>query len=72
MSPTPTLNPLTNILRIFVGIWLLGWLLRFLAFFLLIAFAILFTPIWLIFKTKFNPWSTVLYPFRKRNKKEWA
>lgn len=50
----------TNPLQVLFGIWVLGWILRIICFILFLVFAILATPIWLIFKTKFNPW-TVFY-----------
>ena len=56
-------NPLIKIFQFFAALWLLKWIFKIICFLLLLVFAILATPIWLIFKTKFNPWGVVQTPF---------
>ena len=66
------MNPLQRLLILPFAIEVWIFIFKFILLLILLVFAVLATPIWLIFKTKFNPWNTVLYPFRKKNKKEWA
>ena len=53
----------TNILQFFLGLFFLKWFFKVLIFLILLIFAIIATPFWLLFKTKFNPWTIVLQPF---------
>lgn len=56
-------KPIT-ILQFLLGLWMLKWFCKLFAFVVLIIFAIIDTPFWLIFRTRFNPWSFALKPLK--------
>lgn len=65
-------TPQQDLLQLIIGIWMLKWFLRIFAVLILFVFAILATPFWLVFRTKFNPWSVVLKPLSKSSHKKFV
>lgn len=61
-------NGLIGLARIFIAFILIKWMIKLAIFFVLFAFALIATPICLITKCAFNPWSIVLFPFIGRSR----
>lgn len=61
-------NGLIGLARIFIAFILIKWMIKLAIFFILLIFALIATPICLIAKSTFNPWSIVLFPFIGRSR----
>ena len=59
---------LIGLARIFIAFIIIKWMIKLAIFFILFIFALIATPICLIAKSAFNPWSIVLFPFVGRTK----
>ena len=55
--------PVPSLLRIILAIIVIKWMIKLFVFFVLLLFALFATPIWLLSKSNFNPWTVVLFPF---------
>ena len=59
---------LVGLARLIIAIIVLKWMIKLAIFFILLIFALIATPICLIAKSTFNPWSIVLFPFIGRSR----